>query len=300
MQSSKLDLGGRLDATNVFDKPLAAIVTPVDLDHQQFLGDTLNAVAGEKAGIFREGAPAVIGAQSPEVSARLIEIAEEKDARVFAYGQNWQVYSEHGRLIYQDENGLADLDPPKLPGAHQIENAGLAVAAIRAAGLDIADEILSKGIANAAWPARMQRLKSGPMVERLTDFFGEAVELWLDGGHNPHAGRAVAQVLAEMQDSNPKPLLMIAGMQANKDAEGYFENFAGLVRRVHAVAASHEGVASADEVGAAAVGAGLDAVSFSSLDDALTAICNTNANEPPRVFIGGSLYLAGEILRSHA
>ena len=296
----EVGLGGRLDATNVFDKPLAAVVTPVDLDHQQFLGDTLAEVAAEKAGIFRANAPAVIGAQSPDAMARLVSIAEATGAQVNAFGQEWQVFAEHGRLIFQDDQGLADLDPPKLPGAHQFENAGLAIAALRAAGLSLPNAVLSAGLVSAHWPARMQRLRTGPLIDAARARFGDGVEVWLDGGHNPHAGKAVAHTLAQMQDANSRPLVMISGMQANKDASGYFENFVGLVRKVYAVAADHEGVAPASEVAGAASAAGLDAVSFETIEGALEAVSADQKNEPPRIFIGGSLYLAGEILRDNA
>lgn len=295
----EVGLGGRLDATNVLDKPLAAVVTPVDLDHQQFLGETLALVAAEKAGIFRKGAPAVIGSQAPEAMGVLEACARAAGAEPFAFGQHWHCYAEHGRLIYQDDDGLSDLDPPALVGAHQIDNAGLAVAAIRAAGLKITDDVLSKGLAGASWPARMQRLTRGPLVDIARNILGEAPELWLDGGHNPHAGRAIARVMADMEERSPKPLVMIAGMQANKDAVGYFAPFAGLASELYAVAADHEGVASAPEVEAKAREAGLNARVCKSVEEAMRRAVVGKENRPPRILIGGSLYLAGEILREN-
>jgi dihydrofolate synthase/folylpolyglutamate synthase len=295
----EVGLGGRLDATNVFEHPLASVIAPVDLDHQQFLGDTLALVAAEKAGIFRKGRPAVIGAQDPDVMAALIKRADEIGATPFAFGRDWDVYSEHGRVIYQDDNGLCDLDPPRLPGAHQVMNAGLAVAAVRAAGLDLSNSVMSAGLASARWPARLQRLTAGPLVELARKLVGEEPEIWLDGGHNPHAGRAVAQAMADMEERHSKPLMMISGMQANKDAVNYFAPFAGLSRALFAVAANHDGVASPDDVAGAASKAGLDARACSSVDEAMKlAVAHTN--EPPRLLISGSLYLAGEILKENA
>ena len=296
----EVGLGGRLDATNVFDRPLACLITPVDLDHQQFLGDTLSLIAAEKAGILRAGVPAVIGVQAPDAMATIEARAGEIGAPLFAFARQWQVYAEHGRMIYQDEAGLCDLDAPRLPGAHQIANAGLAVAALRAAELGLSDSVLSDGVASARWPARLQRLTRGPLVDLARDLLGAAPEIWLDGGHNPHAGRAVAAVMAGFEERNSRPLVMISGMQANKDAEGYFSAFSGLAAKLYAVAADHSGVAPAEEVSRAATAAGLDTEIGPSVEAALRRACEDNAKEPPRFLISGSLYLAGEILQENS
>lgn len=292
----EVGLGGRLDATNVMETPLAAVVTPVDLDHQAFLGNTILEVAGEKAGIFRRGAPAVISRQTPDAMAALQSHAMKTGAAIHAYGEQWNVHSEHGRLIYQDDDGLCDLDPPRLPGAHQIENAGTAVAAIRAAGLKFDDATISKGLGAATWPARMQRLTKGPLIELARSMLGQEPEIWLDGGHNPHAGRAISALMADLEARSPKPLVMISGMQANKDAAGYFAPFAGLARKVFCVAADHDGVLAPDQVAAAARAGGLDAQACASLEDAMTRACAEIKTEPPRILISGSLYLSGEVL----
>ncbi len=295
----EVGLGGRLDATNVFDQPLATIATAVDLDHQQFLGETLAAVAAEKAGIFRKGAPAVIGPQSPEAMAVLEDRARETGAQLHAFGMQWNAYTEHGRLIYQDDNGLSDLDLPRLAGAHQIENAGTAIAAIKAARCAIDNAILSKGLKSAHWPGRLQRLTHGPLVDLAGDLIGEAPEIWLDGGHNPHAGRAVARAIADMEDRNARPLVMIAGMQANKDAAGFFAPFVDIVSEIFAVAADQGSVASPEDVAKAASAAGHKATACKTLEQAMRLACAINNNKPPRILIGGSLYLAGEILASN-
>lgn len=292
----EVGLGGRLDATNVMETPLAAVVTPVDLDHQAFLGNTILEVAGEKAGIFRRAAPAVISRQTPDAMAALQSHATKTGAAIHAYGEQWNVHSEHGRLIYQDDDGLCDLDPPRLPGAHQIENAGTAVAAIRASGLKFDDQTISKGLGAANWPARMQRLTKGPLIELARAALGQEPEVWLDGGHNPHAGRAISALMADLEARSSKPLVMISGMQANKDAAGYFAPFAGLARKVFCVAADHEGVLAPGQVAAAARAGGLEAEPCASLEAAVTKACAEIKNEPPRILVSGSLYLAGEVL----
>ena len=294
----EVGLGGRLDATNVIEKPLAAVVTPVALDHQQFLGGTLAEIAAEKAGVFRKGAPAVVGLQTAEAMQVLEARAAAAGADLFAYGADWNVFEEHGRLIYQDTEGLSDLDPPRLPGSHQIQNAGLAVAALKAAGLRLADRTLSQGLSAAHWPARLQRLKYGPIVDLVREATGEEADVWLDGGHNPHAGRAVAASLADLGEKASRPLILISGMQATKDREGYFAAFVGLAGRVYAVAADHEGAASPGEVAQSARRAGLAAVPAGSVMKALR-LGLAESEDAPRILICGSLYLAGEVLRDN-
>jgi len=292
----EVGLGGRLDATNVMETPLAAVVTPVDLDHQAFLGDTIAQVAGEKAGVFRRSAPAVISKQTPDAMAALQDHARRIGAAIHAFGEQWSVFSEHGRLIYQDDDGLCDLDLPRLPGAHQIDNAGTAVAAIRASGLALSNAEISKGLQNAHWPARMQRLTKGPLIDQARAALNEEPEIWLDGGHNPHAGRAIAGLMADLEARHSKPLVMISGMQANKDAAGYFAPFAGVAKRIFCVAADHDGVLGPADVAAAARKGGLDAEACASIPEAMEKACAATKNEPPRILISGSLYLAGEVL----
>ncbi|HNS85449.1 MAG TPA: folylpolyglutamate synthase/dihydrofolate synthase family protein [Parvularculaceae bacterium] len=292
----EVGLGGRLDATNVLEKPLAAIVTPIALDHQNFLGTTLAEIAGEKAGIFRAGAPAVIGLQAPEAMAALLTHAQDRDAAPFAFGRDWNAWSENGRLVYQDDNGLSDLAPPRLMGAHQFYNAGLAVAAIKRAALPIADDMISDGVSTAFWPARLQRLKSGPLFDLLDRACD--CELWLDGGHNPHAALALAQAMADLEEKSAKTMTLIVGMQENKDADGFFAAFSGLAAAVFAVQADHSGARAPADVAAAAERAGIPAHPCASVDEALRHAIGTG-EQPLRVLICGSLYLAGEILAQH-
>ena len=172
----EVGLGGRLDATNVIDRPLAAIVAPVDLDHQQFLGNSVGAVAAEKAGIFRKGAPAVIGRQSADAMAVLLQCAEDMDALPYAMGRDWDAFPDRGRFVFQDEGGLLDLDAPRLAGAHQFDNAALAIAALRASGIGIDQETISRGVVSARWPGRLQRLTSGALIDLAANLLGEPLK----------------------------------------------------------------------------------------------------------------------------
>ncbi|MBT8473117.1 MAG: bifunctional folylpolyglutamate synthase/dihydrofolate synthase [Marinicaulis sp.] len=295
----EVGLGGRLDATNVIANPAASIVTPVGLDHEAFLGDTIELVAAEKAGIFRDGAPAVIGRQSPAAHAVLRAIAEERGAAVFAHGSEWDVYEEHGRLVYQSEFGVSDLELPRMAGRHQLDNAGLAIAALQASKINISDMQISDGINSAHWPARMQRLGSGPLVDLANELQGGPTEIWLDGGHNPHAARAIATAIGELEARSPRPLIMVVGMQGNKDAAGYFAEFKGIVRETYCVAADTDSAMSRDDLTAIATAAGLRASSAPSIIEALKRAWGTKFEFSPRILICGSLYLAGEVLRDH-
>jgi len=295
----EVGLGGRLDTTNVIERPLTTIVTPIALDHQEKLGADIELIAAEKAGIFRKGVPAVISPQTPEAMTTLEQCAAKAGAKLFAYGQDWNAYVEQGRLVYQDDNGLSDLTPPRLLGSHQIMNAGLAVAAIRAAGLSLDDEDISTGLREAMWPARLQRLKTGPLVERLAAGVGAESELWLDGGHNPHAARAVAAAFSGLEERSSAELILITGMQSAKDMTGYFAVFESLAAAVFTVAADHNGAAPAEEVAEAAKRAGIPARPCVSLNDAMTAAID-DGRGPLRILICGSLYLAGQVLAGHA
>ena len=294
----EVGLGGRLDATNVIDRPLAAIVAPVDLDHQQFLGNSVGAVAAEKAGIFRKGAPAVIGRQSADAMAVLLQCAEDVDALPYAMGRDWDAFPDRGRFVFQDEGGLLDLDAPRLAGAHQFDNAALAIAALRASGVGIDQETISRGVVSARWPGRLQRLTSGALIDLAANLLGEPPEIWLDGGHNPHAGRALAGAMADMEARSPRPLVLIAGMQENKDAAGYFANFEGIAQCVIAVTANHDSAAPAQKIAAAAQQAGLTAHISDQITDGIRAAC-AGTQTTPRILICGSLYLAGDVLREN-
>lgn len=284
----EVGLGGRLDATNVIADPVATVITPVDLDHQQFLGDTLPQIAGEKAGIIKRRVPCIVGPQK-EAGLEVIEaVAARHMAPLSVYGQHWHVSREAGRMIYQDEQGLLDLPLPNLPGVHQVQNAGGAIAVLRALGFDGA--ACEGAVTGAHWPARMQRLKRGPLVDAAG-----AAEIWLDGGHNPAAGHALAAVLAELPQV---PTYLICGMLNTKDIGGYLRPLAAHVSVLHAVSIPGEAATlPAAATAQAARDVGLNA---QESEDVATALAKIIADDPQaRVLICGSLYLAGNILRSN-
>ncbi|MGR3461412.1 MAG: bifunctional folylpolyglutamate synthase/dihydrofolate synthase [Roseovarius sp.] len=284
----EVGLGGRLDATNVIARPALTVITPVSMDHEGFLGDTLAAIAGEKAGIIKRLVPCVVGPQD-EVAMEVIEArAARLGAPLLAHGQHWHVQQERGRLVYQDEHGLCDLPLPNLPGAHQVENAGIALAALRA--LNLGEAALEGAVTRAEWPARMQRLAWGPLV----DAAGEA-ELWLDGGHNPAAGQALARHLAGLA---PRPTYLVCGMLNTKDVSGYLAPLARVSQGLTAVPIPGEAnTLPADATAQAARGVGMDA---GVAESALAAVEEIVAQVPrARILICGSLYLAGGILREN-
>ncbi|MDE3079289.1 MAG: bifunctional folylpolyglutamate synthase/dihydrofolate synthase [Paracoccaceae bacterium] len=284
----EVGLGGRLDATNVVDRPRLTIITPVSLDHQQYLGNTVAEIAGEKAGILKRGVPCVVGPQTPEGLAAIEARAERLGAPLLVHGQHWHASAENGRLIFQDESGLLDLPLPNLPGPHQIENAGAALMALRHMGMP--EAACEAAVTRAFWPARMQRLRHGPLVDSAPE-----VELWLDGGHNPAGGQAVAATLATMP---ARPTFAICGMLNTKDIAGYMRPLAPHLQALHAVSIPGEAATlSAAETATAARVAGIPATEAGSVGEALATIA---ADHPQaRVLICGSLYLAGRVLRDN-
>jgi len=293
----EVGLGGRLDATNVVDNPLATIVTPISIDHTDFLGDRLDKIAAEKAGILKRGVPAIVAAQSRDALAVIERQAAKLSAPLKIAGEDWTATEERGRLVYQDETGLLDLPAPKLYGRHQFENAGLAIAALRAIKpFKIPPAAFEAGMIKAEWPARLHRLGQGGLVELAP----AGSELWLDGGHNPDGGRAVAAALADLEERVSRPLVLIVGMLASKDCEGFLRNFTGLARRLIAVPVPNadKGL-SAEAVADAARAIGLPATSRDNLTEALETARKLDLDPPPRILITGSLYLAGEVLREN-
>jgi dihydrofolate synthase/folylpolyglutamate synthase len=284
----EVGLGGRLDATNVIAKPALTIITPVDLDHQQYLGDTLAEIAGEKAGIMKRGVPCVVGPQLDEGLEVIERVAARNSAPVYAYGQQYHVGTERGRLIYQDERGLLELPLPNLPGPHQIQNAGGAIAALRVLGFG--EEACEAAVSRAFWPARMQHMKSGRLVD-----LAKPAELWLDGGHNPHAGRALAETLSALPD---RPIHLICGMLNTKDIGGYLRPLGKIAKSLTALSIPGEANTLPAEVTAdEARKAGFEATTAASVDEAITAI--TAKDPKARILICGSLYLAGHVLREN-
>lgn len=283
----EVGLGGSLDATNVIDRPLLSVIAPVDLDHAEFLGTALAGVATEKAGILKPGARGLIARQSETAMAAIEAAARTVHAPLTVMGVDFDAWAERGGMAFQDQARFLDLPAPTLVGPHQVANAGLAVAV--ALELDLSEAAIAEGLRTARWPARMQRLSAGPYAEmaRASD-----AELWLDGGHNPHAAAALAETLAERQAKAPRPLALIVGMLANKDAGGFFEALRGSGATVFTV--PFDGAAAEPEaLAAVARGHGLGATPSASVGEALARALRLGAG---RVVICGSLYLAGEVL----
>jgi dihydrofolate synthase / folylpolyglutamate synthase len=290
----EVGMGGRLDATNVVDSPLASVITPVSFDHIEHLGDTVGKIAAEKAGILKQGVPAIVAAQPRDALLAIERQAARIKAPIKIAGEDWTATEERGRLVYQDDAGLLDLPAPRLYGRHQFENAGVAIAALRAVGdLKLPPAAFEIGIAKADWPARMQRLSQG----RLAALAPSGSELWLDGGHNADGGRAIANALADLEERVSRPLVLIVGMLSTKDCESFLKNFAGLARRIVAVPIPRQDKSfSADAIAAAARAVGIPAQSSTDLEAALAAIGRFELEAQPRILITGSLYLAGAVL----
>jgi dihydrofolate synthase / folylpolyglutamate synthase len=289
----EVGLGGRLDATNVIARPLATVITPVSYDHAEFLGDTLTKIATEKAGILKRDVPALVAAQPREALAAIERQAARVRAPIHIAGEHWTATEERGRLVYQDDAGLLDLPAPKLYGRHQFENAGLAIATLRAlTTFELGPSAFEAGIAKADWPARMQRLTG-----RITAIAPSGSELWLDGGHNPDGARAIATALADLEERVSRPLVLIVGMLANKDCLNFLKNFVGLARCVVAVPIPRQENAMPPET-IVAMARTLDfpAQASPDVETALAAVNNFDLHPAPRILITGSLYLAGEVL----
>ncbi|EAP78330.1 bifunctional folylpolyglutamate synthase/dihydrofolate synthase [Roseovarius nubinhibens] len=285
----EVGLGGRLDATNVIAKPALTVITPVSIDHEQFLGNTLAKIAGEKAGIIKRGVPCVVGPQPEEALAVIEQVAARNGAPLLAQGQHWHVSEERERLVFQDDNGLADLPLPNLPGAHQLDNAGAALAALRHLGFDAAAQ--EAAVSQAQWPARMQRLSEGPLPALVPE-----AELWLDGGHNAAAGEALGRHLSRLPE---RPTYLICGMLNTKDVTGYLRPLGQVSEHLYAVSIPGEAnTLSAEATAVAAQSVALGATVAASVQDALAQI----ADKAPeaRILICGSLYLAGHVLRENA
>lgn len=292
----EVGLGGRFDATNVIAKPAVSVIMPISLDHVAYLGDRVELIAAEKAGIIKRGCPVVVGAQDhDEARDVIVDTADRLDCPVLVYGENFIAFEENGRLVYQDEEGLFDLTLPRLPGRHQYANAAAAIAAVKTAGFPVDQRIADAAMKRVDWPGRMQRLTEGLLV----DLAPKGSEIWLDGGHNPGAGVVIAEALADQEERSPRPLVLIVGMINTKDQTSYFQNFAGMARRVFTVPVnSSEASVPIDELAARAQAAGIDAEPVASVENALMVLRDgwTDTDHPPRIMICGSLYLVGEVL----
>jgi dihydrofolate synthase/folylpolyglutamate synthase len=290
----EVGLGGRADATNVIAAPAATVVTPVSYDHPEFLGTSVAEIAFEKAGILKPRVPAVLGLQSKEALDVLIREARRRGAPLRIAGEDFSVREEHGRLIYEDEQGLLDLTLPRLAGRHQHQNAANAIAALRLLEPDLSAAAVETGLMTAEWPARLQSLRKGALVAIAP----EGAEIWLDGAHNEDGARVLAQALADFEDKAPRPLALICGSLSTKDTAAFLRAFKGLAQEVLAVPVNgdHSG-RSPREVATLANAEGIPAVACESLESAMRFLAARDWPVPPRILIAGSLYLAGEVLR---
>lgn len=290
----EVGLGGRLDATNVIDQPALTVLTPISLDHADKLGNTIEAIAGEKAGILKRGVPCVVSQQEDAALDVVTQQAARVGARLVVWGQDFDAYEQRGRLVVQRPDELLDLPLPALFGRHQIINAGTAVAAVQELpGFTIEEKAIERGLVSARWPARMQRIDEGPLPSLLRP----GSELWLDGGHNPAAGQFIAQSLADLEERAPKPLYLVVGMMGLKDAAGFLGSFRGLARHVVAVPipGAHEAPFTPEALAEVAHSVAIDADAAPSVEAALRRVDALQPG-PKRILITGSLYLAGHVL----
>ena len=292
----EVGLGGRFDATNVIAAPAATVITPISYDHLEFLGSTLAKIAYEKAGILKRGAPAIIAEQEDEAQAVIEREALKAGAPRILAGRDFFVRAENGRLIFEDHDGLLDLPLPRLAGRHQHGNAATAIAALRAMDRELPIEAFERGLSEADWPARLQRLRIGPLVALAPP----QAELWLDGAHNEAGGRVLAEAMAVFEDQSSRPLALICGTLTTKDTAGFLGHFRGLAQETIAVPIAGEHAArSAEEVAVIARGVGLSAAACDSVASALRFLAARQWPVPPRILIAGSLYLAGAVLEAN-
>jgi len=289
----EVGLGGRFDASNVFDAPAVSVITPVDYDHLDLLGPELSKITWEKAGVIKAGRPVVCARQMDEALVAIEKEAEALGAPLTLMGRDFDAWEERGRLMVQMGEQLYDLPPPSLFGGYQFANAGLAVAVALTLGDPRIDEAaLAKGVSSAVWPARFQRLTVGPMAELAK---ARGADLWLDGGHNPHAGRALAEAAGRLVARDPRPLVLVAGMFARKDALGFFQPFAELNPPVFATTFDSPNAAEAQDIAVAARQAGLAAETVTNVEEGLRRALAL-PGPAPHVLICGGLHFAGEVL----
>ena len=287
-------MGGRDDSTNVITKPLLSVITPVGIDHQDALGATLPEIATHKAGVIKHGVPVVVARQQDVVRDILGVTAERLGAPLHLKGVEWDALSNSGRLVLQTETRVLDLPLPALYGAHQIDNAGLACAALLAQTHHrISDDAFTQGVTNAVWPARLQPLTRGPFSAPIRAIGGEA---WIDGAHNAHGAQAVAQTLSTMRRRREAPTIAIIGMLARKDSQSFITALASAVDRIIAVPLSDPHIEPA-LIASQAEALGINATTAPSLAAAMQDAAQFPA---PRVLITGSFVLAAEALAAES
>ena len=289
-------LGGRLDATNVVARPACTAITPISLDHTQFLGETIAKIAFEKAGILKQGVACVTGPQVTEAAQVIGERASELGVSLSRFGAEWTARSTENGMIFESGARRLELPSPGLAGPHQVLNAGTAIACLAHAPLSADDAAIAAGLRTVEWPARLQRLGRGPLAKTLARFGARGSELWLDGGHNPGAGEVLGQAAKGWRDL---PLHLVFGMLNTKDGVGFLKPLAPYAKNLQAVAIPGESASlSAEEAAGLAREAGIETRTSSSLDAAIEDLARDH--RPKRILICGSLYLAGQVLSENA
>ncbi|WP_242122943.1 folylpolyglutamate synthase/dihydrofolate synthase family protein [Sphingobium sp. Sx8-8] len=288
----EVGLGGRLDATNVIEKPVICGIAQLGIDHQSFLGTTLKQIAAEKAGIAKPGAPLVTQRYADSLFPVMLDAAARNRTQWFAMGESWDAAAYRDRLHYRDDQGRLETPLPRLPGAHQVHNAALAFAMLRhQTRVPVSEAALKAAPLWAHWPARLQRLDHGPLLASLPD----AAEAWLDGGHNAGAGEAIAAFFTPERLEGRK-LQLVIGMLSNKDLDAYLVPFAGRVAHIHALPVPGHDHHPPERFAAIAEQWGIPCTPHDGPEQAIEAIA-AQPGPAPRLLIAGSLYLAGEILR---
>lgn len=286
-------MGGTYDASNVVKHPLGVIITPVDYDHQSFLGNTVAEIAVSKAGILKRGAKAVFGRQRDEGRDVLVRRAARLGITPLIMGEDFDGHPEDGRLVYHDEQGLLDLPPPALAGPHQFDNASLAIAAARHFELPVTETGIAQGLREVNWPARLQ-----PVHGTLLQMLPEGSELWLDGGHNAHGAAALSLALKQMDAKRHLPMVLIMGLMNTRKPADFLAPFAGMTEKVFALTIPGEPNAhKAATIAAEGRAAGFDVTESKSILNALAAAAALG--HPMRVVFAGSLYLAGHVLHQN-
>lgn len=290
-------LGGRLDATNILDRPLLSVITPVSADHGKFLGDSIAEIAGEKAGILKPGVTAVLGPQPPEAADVFTARAKALRAPLCRAGHEWRVAKNGGDILWRGGGTYLELPPPALKGAHQIDNAGIAIACVQELNrhphspFTLTADAIARGLQSVEWPARLQRLRRGALVAMLAE--GQGWELWLDGGHNPAAGAALAGMAKDWAD---KPLHLVIGMLRSKDPVRFLEPLGPEVESVHGIPIpGDKSCFDAEEIAAVAADLGIASAAAADAADAIDKL-RSQTSKVGRILICGSLYLAGAIL----
>ena len=292
----EVGLGGRYDATNVVATPAASLVTAVSMDHVEFLGNSLEGIAREKAGVFKRGCPAIVATQSQVAESVLEREAKRAGAPLTLAGRDFTAREEHGRLLFEDGAGLLDLPLPRLAGRHQHQNAATAIATLRHIAPDIPLEAIERGLLTVDWPARLQRLSRGALAAAAP----AGAELWLDGGHNEDGGKVLGQAMADLEEKAPRPLVLVCGTLTTKDTKAFLQPFAGLAQEVIAVPVEGEHAGRpARDVAACANAVGLPAAACQGVEQALAFLRARDWPVPPRILVCGSLYLAGAVLAAN-